>query len=149
MKDLGLGANQLGHSEKDLMDLYVKCMSTQIENVDLKDKNKLDGIEIIRLKRQLKERDKLISQYLPEHNQLLNELRIQLDDEDGNMSPDTMYDPNAINQAKYLKSREDFFRSQLPKNKQTATLDFLNRDVLHTQQTMADFHTTRGFNKSK
>ena len=79
------------------MDLYVKCMSTQIENVDLKDKNKLDGIEIIRLKRQLKERDKLISQYLPEHNQLLNELRIQIDDEEGNMSPDTMYDPNAIN----------------------------------------------------
>lgn len=43
------------------MDLYVKCMQTQVENVDLKDKNKLDSIEIIRLKRQLKQRDKLIS----------------------------------------------------------------------------------------
>lgn len=61
MKDLGLGGNSQPVSEKDLMDLYVKCMQTQVENVDLKDKNKLDSIEIVRLKRQLKQRDKLIS----------------------------------------------------------------------------------------
>jgi hypothetical protein len=110
LKDLGLGG---GHSqkvsEKDLMDLYVKSLSTQVENVELKDKNKLDSIEIIRLKRQLKQRDKLISQYLPEHMDMLNQLRDQMSDDEEQEQFDMQY--NGLDQARYLKNREEFFRS--------------------------------------
>lgn len=88
LKDLGLGgANGEQVSEKDLMDLYVKCLQTQIQNVDLKDKNKLDSIQIVRLKRQLKQRDKLISQYLPEHTDLLNQLQDQVSDNEQESDP--------------------------------------------------------------
>ena len=53
-------------------DIYVKQISTQMDNNNLKQQIKQDKITILRLQRELKIRDRLISKYLPDE---LNHLR--------------------------------------------------------------------------
>lgn len=71
VKDLGLSKDFKGYSEKEMMDIYVKNLNLQTENTELKERTKQDGIEITRLKREIKKRDRLISQYIPESIYLL------------------------------------------------------------------------------
>ena len=54
VKDLGLKFDSNGVGEKDLMDIYVKMLSAQVENTELKEQSKKDAIQITRLQRQLK-----------------------------------------------------------------------------------------------
>ena len=71
VKDLGLSKDFKGYSEKDLMDIYVQNLNLKTENAELKERSKQEGIEITRLKREVKKRDKLISSYIPESIHLL------------------------------------------------------------------------------
>lgn len=53
------------------MDIYVKNLILSAENTDLKEKTKHESIENTRLKQEIKKRDRLILQYIPESIHLL------------------------------------------------------------------------------
>lgn len=71
VKDIGLQKDFKGYSEKDLMDIYVQNLNLKAENAELKERSKQEGIEITRLKREVKKRDRLISAHIPESIHLL------------------------------------------------------------------------------